>query len=143
MADDPRADEIIAAVALWARSRADILGLALVGSRACGTARLDSDIDLVVLAAEPQVFRDDEAWLAEIPWSGAHVAVWHDADYAVAWSRHAVLNTGDEIEFTFCEPSWAATDPIDAGTLGVVSGGCHVVLDKAKLFESLLMATAP
>jgi hypothetical protein len=48
-----------------------------------------------------------------------------------------------QIEFTFCAPAWASTDPIDAGTANVVSGGCRVLVDKMQLFGNLLTAVSP
>jgi uncharacterized protein len=136
-------DQVLAPVSAWACSRPDVLGLALVGSWACGRARQDSDVDLVLLVSEPQMFRRDERWMAEIRWFDRRVVGWHDADYGVAWSRHVRLQPACEIEFTFCDPSWAATDPVDPGTATVVSGGCRPLLDKAGLFEGLLAVTAP
>jgi uncharacterized protein len=143
MVDIVQLEQILAPVAEWARLRSDILGFAVVGSWACDMARVDSDIDLMFLVAEPQTFRCDEHWLVEICWADRRVAGWHDADYGIAWSRHVQLEPPCEIEFTFCGPSWAATDPIDPGTVNVVAKGCRILLDKAGLFEKLLAAAAP
>jgi hypothetical protein len=143
MADGAQLEQILAPIAAWARSRSDVHGLALVGSWARGAARRDSDIDLMLLVPEPQTFRSDEHWLTEIDWAGGQVADWRDAEYGSAWSRHVALEPYCQIEFTFCAPSWAATDPIDAGTVNVVSGGCRVLVDKVQLFESLLTAVSP
>jgi hypothetical protein len=71
------------------------------------------------------------------------VAGWHDVDYGIVWSRHIQLEPTCEIEFTFCAPSWAATDPVDPGTVDVVSQGCRVLSDKAALFEKLLAIPWP
>jgi hypothetical protein len=136
-------EHVLAPVVAWARSRSDILGLAVTGSWARGTARQDSDIDLVVLAGEPQAFRYDETWLADIHWNAAHVAGWHDADYGTVWSRHVRMEPPCEVEFTFCGRSWTATDPVDPGTASVVANGFRVLLDKARLFEKLLAAISP
>jgi predicted nucleotidyltransferase len=134
---------ILAPVTAWARPRADILGLAVVGSWARGTARAGSDIDLILSVSEPQAFRSNERWLAELAWREGRVAAWHDADYGAAWSRHVRLDSDREIEFTFCGPRWATTDPVDPGTAAVVSNGCRVLLDKSRLFEKLLAVTSP
>jgi hypothetical protein len=142
-ADDAQLEQILAPISAWARSRSDIHGLALVGSWARGAARSDSDIDLMLLVSEPQKFRSDDHWLTEIDWAGGRVAGWHDADYGSAWSRHVALEPHGEIEFTFCTPSWAATDPIDTGTANVVSGGGRILVDKTKLFDNLLTAASP
>lgn len=71
------------------------------------------------------------------------MAGWRDADYGLAWSRHVELAPLANIEFTFCEPSWAATDPIEVGTVNALSGGCRVLVDKANLFANLLTAALP
>jgi hypothetical protein len=143
MADLAQVDRVLSPITAWARSRADILGLAIVGSWARGTARPDSDIDLVLLVPEPLSFRYDEQWLGEIAWRDARVSQWRDADYGKVWSRHVRLEPYCEIELTFCPPSWAATDPLDPGTASVVSGGCRVLLDKSRLLENLLTVAAP
>jgi uncharacterized protein len=134
---------VLAPVTAWARSRADVIGLALVGSWARAAARDDSDIDLMLLVSSPQIFRADESWLSEIHWSGRSLSGWHDADYGAAWSRHVKLAPLCNVEFTFCESSWAAIDPVDSGTLDVVSGGCRILVDKAGLFGRLLAVTSP
>jgi predicted nucleotidyltransferase len=50
---------IIDAIVIWATAEPTIKALALVGSHARGTARADSDIDLVLLTTHPRAFRDD------------------------------------------------------------------------------------
>jgi uncharacterized protein len=141
MGDVAALDEIVAPIVtpivFWASRRSDIRGLAVVGSWARGTARRDSDIDLCLLVNEPEVFRSQD-WLDDISWHEGYVVGWHDADYGVAWSRHLQLSASGKIEFTFCHPSWADTDPVEAGTAEVVSGGCRVLIDKSGLFEKLL-----
>jgi hypothetical protein len=97
----------------------------------------------MLLVPEPQTFRSDEHWLTEIDWADGRVANWHDAEYGSAWSRHVALEPHCQIEFTFCSPSWAGSDPIDSGTAIVVSGGCRVLVDKTKLFGNLLTAVSP
>jgi hypothetical protein len=143
IADGAQLEQILAPISAWARSRPDIRGLALVGSWARGSAQSDSDIDLMLLVSEPQKFRSDEHWLTEIDWAGGRVADWHDAEYGSSWSRHVALEPRCQIEFTFCAPAWASTDPIDAGTANVVSGGCRVLVDKMQLFGNLLTAVSP
>jgi predicted nucleotidyltransferase len=146
MANIETLEAIVAPVTAWARSRPDILGLAVVGSWARGAARAGSDVDLILLASDPQSFRYDENWLIEIHWGERRIASWRDADYGAVWSRHVQLTPPCEIEFTFCAPAWAATDPVDPGTANVVSNGCRVLLDmldKARLFEKLLAVAGP
>ena len=75
-----------------------------------GTARPDSDIDLVLLTTDPHAFRADTAWLDAIDWTtvGARPAKWQDEDYGLLWSRRLWLDqSGGEVEFGFAPPSWA------------------------------------
>jgi uncharacterized protein len=132
---------IVAPIVSCARRHSDVLAVAVAGSWARGAARSDSDVDLILLVREPEDFRGQD-WPGEIAWREGRVTQWHDADYGVAWSRHLQLSDSREIEFTFCRPSCADTDPVDSGTAEVVSGGCRVLLDKSGLFEKLLSAVS-
>jgi ribosomal protein S18 acetylase RimI-like enzyme/predicted nucleotidyltransferase len=135
-------ERILDLIAKWVRARQDIRGLALVGSHASGTARTDSDIDLVVLATAPAVLRADTSWLEAIDWSSARVRIanWDDEDYGIAWSRRVRLNSGAELEISFAPVAWAFTDPVDAGTRRVVSDGCRILHDPDGLLAHLCRA---
>lgn len=142
MADDSIALALAAAVRAWAEKRGDVVGLALVGSHARGNARPTSDVDLVVLAEDPALFRGDRSWMAAIPWPAGVSAPgsWHDAEYGAVWSRHLHFDGVPTIEISFASPSWAATDPIDAGTHRVVSAGFRILWDPRGLLSGLLSA---
>lgn len=131
--------QLLALVTRWAGSRSDVLGLALVGSQARGTAWEDSDIDLLFLVSEPANFRVDNAWLQEIQWPdiGLSVTSWRDTSYGVVWSRHVLLSDGSEVEFSFGAPSWASMTPMDPGTLNVIKNGWRVLLDRQGLLRNL------
>jgi uncharacterized protein len=135
-------ERILDVIATWVRARQDIRGLALVGSHACGAARTDSDIDLVVLATAPAVLRADPSWLEALDWSsfGVRIANWDDEDYGVVWSRRARLSSGAELEISFAPVAWAFTDPVDAGTRRVVSDGCRILHDPDGLLAHLCRA---
>ena len=47
----------------WAERRPDIEAAALVGSWARGMARPDSDVDIVMVVADPIVYLRDDAWV--------------------------------------------------------------------------------
>jgi uncharacterized protein len=128
----------------WARSRADIIALALVGSRARGSARPDSDVDFVILASDPSIYRTDSKWLTEILWppAGAGTVTWHDANYGNAWSRHISLTDGTVVELTFVSADWARIEPIDPGTRAVVRGGCRILWDPHAMLSRLVAAMA-
>jgi uncharacterized protein len=135
-----RVNLILEEVTQWASNRTDILAAALVGSWARGTARVDSDIDLMFLATNPASFRQDEKWVNEIQWAvvEAEINDWKDQDYGVIWSRHINLDSAIEIEFGFGFPSWASINPVDSGTFRVVSDGCRILYDPANLLGQLI-----
>jgi hypothetical protein len=126
----------------WAAACDDIRGIALVGSWAIGKARSDSDIDLVLLAVNPEHFRTDPSWIRAIDWAsvGADHLEWRDEDYGNVWSRRIWLGSRLELEVTFAPLSWASTEPLDAGTLRVISDGCQILYDPGGILERLCKA---
>jgi len=131
---------IIQAVVDWAETRPDIRAVALVGSHARGTARADSDIDLVLIATDPDGFRADAAWLDAIAWGaiGARPLRWDDEDYGALWSRRLWLERGEgEVEFGFASLSWAGVNPVDPGTRRVIADGCRILSDPEKILSRL------
>ena len=135
-----RVEAILAEVVRWATERSDMSAVALVGSWARGTARADSDIDLVLLTPDPLWFRQNDGWLNEMDWRsiGSTISTWRDADYGIVWSRHLRLVDGIEIEFGFGPLLWASVDPIDPGTARVISDGCRVLYDPKSLLQGLV-----
>jgi uncharacterized protein len=135
-----RVNLILEEVTQWASNRTDIAAAALVGSWARGSARIDSDIDLMFLAANPEWFRQDEEWVNEIQWAvvDAEIDYWKDKDYSAIWSRHVYLDNETEIEFGFGFLYWASVNPVDAGTFCVVSNGCRILYDPDNLLDKLI-----
>lgn len=135
-----RAASVLTAITDWAKTQQEIRGLALVGSHARDAARPDSDIDLMVLAEDPQSFRDP-ARLAAVDWSAAKVrpAKWSDEEYGAVWSRRVRLIPEGEIEISFAGLSWADTSPVDPGTAKVVREGCRILYDPEGLLERLVL----
>ena len=99
---DPPIDLIIQVVLAWVTAQPKIRALALLGSHARGTARPDSDIDLMLLATNPERFRTDTTWVAHIDWHaiGTHPEKWMDEEYGAAWSRR-IWVSDSSVEFTF------------------------------------------
>jgi uncharacterized protein len=134
-----RTARIIEAIVQWAKTRQDIRGIALVGSHARGTARPDSDIDLMVLTSASVALRADCLWVETINWSraGVEVAKWSDEEYGAVWSRRVQLGSGPEVEITVAPLSWAGIAPIDEGTRRIISEGCRVLHDPDALLTRL------
>ena len=150
-----KAEAFLAEAARWAGRRGDVAALALVGSWARRAARLDSDIDLVLLTERPQFFRENQDWLDEIDWDslGLFVAGWHDAEYGDIWSRHVRLGNRRSrdllapappaipvIEFGFGRPDWASVEPLESGAARVVREGCRILFDPQGLLARLVWA---
>jgi hypothetical protein len=123
----------------WARLRADILGVAMVGSYARGTAGPESDVDFVVLTTAPASYRAGD-WPTQIAWpAGDDVRPeWSDVSYGALWARHLAFASGTRVEVGFAAPTWAQVAPVDPGTWAVVSAGCVVVWDPSGLLAALL-----
>jgi hypothetical protein len=132
------ADLTIRAILAWVRSQPDLRAVALVGSHTRATARPASDIDLVLLARDPDAFRADTTWVDQIDWQsiGTHPQTWVDEDYGAAWSRRVWLDR-EEVELTFADLSWANVNPVDAGTRQVILGGCQILHDPDGLLARL------
>jgi predicted nucleotidyltransferase len=81
--------------ATWASSRLDLVGLVLVGSYARGTARTDSDVDLVLIAEDARVLLDDTAWTQNF---GA-VESREQKDYGLVQSVFTKYASGIEVEW--------------------------------------------
>src|SRR6478736_1257646 len=99
----------------WARTQSDIEAVALVGSYARKDANEDSDVDLVILTADPDKFLRDPSWIAIF----GKVARCQEEDYGRVTSVRVFYGGGLEVEFGFATPDWARA-PIDVGTKRVV-----------------------
>ena len=130
---------IIALSTTWFQSRDDVLGLALVGSYARGTAKPDSDIDIVILSTTPQAYRTDMSWPSRLPWDeiGVTLKSTRDQEYGILWSRYVTLSSGQEIEYGFTSSEWASIDPVDEGTFQVMSAGHRILYDSGGLLRTL------
>ncbi len=126
-------DALFARLTDWAASDPRIVGLAIVGSHARGTARQDSDVDVLVLTDAASAFFEDDSWLARF---GVAKRLREEA-----WGRVRTLRVwieeGAELELDFTDPSWAS-QPLDEGTHRVVAGGMRVLLDRTGALSALL-----
>jgi predicted nucleotidyltransferase len=132
-------------VLAWATAQPKIRAVALVGSHARGTARTDSDIDLVLLATDADRLRADTTWVTEIAWDviGTRAQRLRDEEYGTAWSRRIWLEPHHgQVELTFASLSWAKTDPIDEGTRWVISEACRILHDPDALLQRICEAVS-
>jgi uncharacterized protein len=137
--DLPKEVELfLAAVVALAEARDDVRAVALVGSHARGVARPDSDVDVVVLTTDPDMYVDDCDWIKALP--GASLL--STRRWGALTERRLVLAGGTEVDFGVARPSWASTLPVDAGTAHVVRDGLVAIHDPDGLLAHVLAAVS-
>lgn len=122
----------------WAEQQEEIVGVLLVGSHARGQAREDSDVDVVLLALNPERYPEDRSWIEQF----GSVARVEEEDWGRVTSLRVWYATGLEVEFSWTEPDWASLPP-DPGTTRVVSDGARIVFDRNGMLAALLAAVPP
>ncbi|HEX2946665.1 MAG TPA: aminoglycoside 6-adenylyltransferase [Clostridia bacterium] len=113
----------------WAEQEENIRCMVLVGSHARGTARADSDVDLVVMAADPQVYIRDHTFASRF----GRIDRMQNEDWGRVTSVRVFYEDSLEVEFSFTDPSWCSL-PLDAGTQRVLTDGYRVMADKDNRF---------
>lgn len=120
------------------RNHPEIIASALVGSRARGTEREDSDYDLIIVTDNIDVFFKDNIWVNRFHrWRESKTE-----DFGTGKTLRAFYKNGNVFEFNFVPPSWAQTIPIDKETRRVVEGGMKILHDPNGILESLQKAVA-
>lgn len=114
----------------WAQSQPDVLAAALVGSHARGTASPTSDVDLVILARDPQRYLNDQSWVNRF---GEPLRSQME-DYGRLTSLRVWYQSGLEVEFGLTGADWAA-QPLDAGTRRVIEDGMRVLFERQPLLS--------
>ncbi len=133
-------EDLLGRVAAWSSDRSEVVAVALVGSWARGTARPDSDIDLVLLVESPITLLSDSVWLEEL---AIRVERETTEDWGLVQSRRVWTEDELEVEFGVTSVEWARTDPVDPGTAEVVRDGLRIVYDPKGLLAGLRSAVRP
>ena len=134
-----RADEVkhfSAQLREWAKERTDVVAVVLVGSWARGDARMDSDVDVVLLTEDQKPYREGDAWLHEL----GGVRLVRTRRWGPLTERRFALSSGLEVEIGVAPAYWASTDPVDGGTRRVVADGAAVIYDPEGLLARLVVA---
>lgn len=132
-----RVGALLAGVQRWAAERPDVVAVALVGSWARGEARLDSDVDLVLIVRDEAGYLAFPSWLAAFGQPGDTVR----ERYGRLTALRVWYADGPEVEWGIANARWLATDPVDAGTAAVVRDGCVALHDPTGALGRLLVAS--
>src|ERR1041384_7548159 len=88
-------DSFLHSVTEWASNQADIQALALIGSHARNAAKETSDVDLVLIATDPNIYLDDTSWVQQF----GTVKKRQMEDYGLLISLRIWYMDGLEIEY--------------------------------------------
>lgn len=138
---DGRVDEVerlLDHVAEWAQTRDDLVAVAVVGSRARGTPRPDSDLDLVLLSRQPGRYIQEEDWAAELGGASIHAS----AHRGALIEQRLTTASGQELDVGIGSPRWASVKPVDSGTARVAQEGLRIIYDPERLLARLRAAVA-
>jgi predicted nucleotidyltransferase len=140
MVSDERAREVrelLTRVRRWASRRPDVRAVGLFGSWARGEARMDSDVDLLILTNDEQAYLHAASWTGEL--GGLRVV--RTREWGPLNTEHRfVLPSGLEVEAGVAPPAWADPAAADPGRERAVSGGMRVLYDPYGLLERLARA---
>ncbi|MFL5822718.1 MAG: GNAT family N-acetyltransferase [Solirubrobacteraceae bacterium] len=131
-------ERLLGDIARWARSQEDLVAVALVGSRARQSPRLDSDVDLVFLSRDPARYLQQEDWAHELGAPAVQGSAWRGA----LMEQRLRMTSGLELDVAIGSPSWATVDPVDSGTARVVREGCRIIHDPQGVLGRLRAAVA-
>jgi predicted nucleotidyltransferase len=128
-----RLEQFVSTLLDWLETQDLIQAALIVGSYARGAARLDSDIDVVLLCRDFQAYLENSEWPLHF---GKPLTVSHE-DYGKLTSVRVHYEDFTEVEFGFTTTDWIST-PLDRGTATVIRGGHLVVYDPSSEVTELL-----
>lgn len=139
MVTGERANEVrnlLERVRMWAEARPDVVAVGMAGSWARGDARMDSDVDLVILTHEPRGYVEGETWIQTF--GGLRIV--RTQAWGPMTERRFVLSSGLEVEAGIVPPSWAVTDPVDPELPPIIRDGFRILYDPEERLARLLEA---
>lgn len=116
----------------WADKEENIQAVGLVGSYARGAEKEDSDIDLMIIVKDQDLYISDETWIQQF----GEVDKIVDEVWGQLKTKRVFYKDGPEVEFNFDKKSWV--NPKDSGTKRVVTDGMKILVDKENLLSNLV-----
>lgn len=125
-----KTDIFLASVTEWAFHQADIQALALIGSYARNAAKETSDVDLVLIATDPEIYLNDTTWAQQF----GTVKEQQLEDYGLLISIRVWYTNGLEVEYGITDERWSAI-PLDPGTRRVIEDGMRVLFERGNILR--------
>jgi predicted nucleotidyltransferase len=116
----------------WAASQSDVLAIALVGSYARNEATDVSDVDLVIVASDPEKYLQDTRWAQYF----GTIRRQQLENYGKVTSLRVWYSGGHEVEYAFTDKMWCAL-PLDEGTKKVISDGMRILSERGSILSRL------
>ena len=123
-------DQFLSDVTQWASTRADIQAPALIGSYARNAAKETSDVDLVLITTDPNLYLSVTSWVRQF---GIFDKQQIEA-YGLLTSIRIWYADGREVEYGITDESWAAV-PLDEGTRRVIADGMQILFERGNLLS--------
>ncbi|MGD8402164.1 MAG: nucleotidyltransferase domain-containing protein [Anaerolineales bacterium] len=130
MATEKTVLQFLNKVTQWAATQEDIQALALVGSYARGAAKETSDVDLVLIAREPERYLHDLDWIGRF----GSVEEQQIEDYGLLISVRVWYADGPEVEYGLTDERWT-TVPLDEGSRRVIADGMRVLFERGPILS--------
>jgi predicted nucleotidyltransferase len=124
---------VISKFQTWIEEQTDVLAVGIVGSHARGEARIDSDVDIMVLTQTPDKYLTDQNWVNEF----GEVKQRKQEDWGLVQAVRTFYEDGLEVEYCITTKEWANVNPLDPGTKRVVGDGMRILYDKDNLLKKL------
>ena len=113
----------------------NVLAAVLVGSYAYGRPTTSSDVDLVLVAADPAPLISNASWITSLV--GDEASLVREQDWGPLRERRFRLESGLEVEVGIVPQQWL-TVPVEPGAARVLRDGCVVVFDRSGLARAAL-----
>ena len=130
-------DNFIKKLRIWSSEQPDIEASAIVGSWARGTARADSDIDVILITREPAKLLDGNAWVEHF----GRIEKLKREDWGLVQSLRVHYLDGQEIEFGITTVEWLSQEEIRLASGQIMRDAMMIVYDpQQRLGQALLSA---
>lgn len=127
-----KADILIDNFKKWSVHENLIKGVAIVGSYARGDFHKQSDIDLVIISNEKK--NTIKQILSNFKFGS--ILNFKLEQWGILTALRVCYENGIEVEYGIVNTEWV-NEPLDNGTLNVVTDGFRVLLDKENIFTNI------